>query len=198
MTEAPVTEAPLTEAPLTPAAVPDVERSTDADTDEGVEAGTDAADPTAPDVEQGRRWWPYMAIAAALLVGASLLSPAGRHQWDVSIFRQPTHYTTLSFVAAAKLPSTATAGKPVSLVVALGNNEGRLVDYPYVVTSANATGSDVRVVQRATVAVPAGHVREVAINVAPTCTSASCRLAVLLPEQAESIDVLLRVHRPTK
>jgi O-antigen/teichoic acid export membrane protein len=137
--QAPLIGAWATEAPLAGALITDVvtERSTAG----GRHVRVSAGDPTEPAAKEGRRWWPFVAVVVALLIGASLLSPAGRRQWDVSIFRQPTHYTTLSFEAAAKLPSTATAGKSVQLLFAVGNNEGRRVDYSYVVTSANADGS---------------------------------------------------------
>jgi O-antigen/teichoic acid export membrane protein len=149
-----------------------------------------------PAPRKGRRWWPSIAVVVVLLVGATLVTPAGRHQWDISILRQPTHDTTLSFENATTLPANVAAGKSVHLLFTVSNNEGRRVDYSYVVTSANADGSHAMVLKRSTVAVPAGRTQAVAIVAAPVCASASCRLAVRLPSQKETIDALVRVHRP--
>jgi hypothetical protein len=173
-------------APLTvrPARLDD----TAADSDEHVE----------PVPEGGRRWWPFVAVAAAILLGASLISPAGRHQWDVSLFRQPTHYTTLSFERAGNLPTSVTAGKSVHLLFTVENSEGRTVDYPYLVTSANADGSDVGVLEHGKVAVASGRTQPVEVTAAPVCTSSSCQLAISLPGQKETIDVLIKMNRPKK
>jgi O-antigen/teichoic acid export membrane protein len=151
-----------------------------------------------PVPEGGRRWWPFVAVAAAVLLAASLISPAGRHQWDVSLLRQPAHYTTLSFERAGNLPTSVTAGKSVHLLFAVENNEGRRVDYPYLVTSANADGSHVGVLEHGKVAVASGRTQAVEVIAAPVCTSSSCQLAISLPGEKEAIDVLIKMNRPKK
>jgi O-antigen/teichoic acid export membrane protein len=166
-------------------------------------AGTDAVaddseEQLEPVSEGGRRWWPFVAVAAVILLGASLISPAGRHQWDISIFRQPTHYTTLSFERAATLPESVNAEKTVNLLFSVGNNEGRRVDYLYRVTSANSDGSDVKVLEHGKVAVPSGGAQSVEIIATPVCTTSSCRLAITLPAQKETIDVLVKTNGVTK
>jgi hypothetical protein len=145
-----------------------------------------------------RPWWPFVAVALVVLVGASLIFPAGRHQWAVSIIRQPTNYTALSFADAGHLPSTVTAGTPVRVSFSVANHESKLVRYPYVVTSANV-GSDTTptVLERATVAVPSGGRRTTSTTVTPACTSSSCRITVSLPSHSESIDMLVHVNSPT-
>jgi O-antigen/teichoic acid export membrane protein len=197
LTEAWVTSLQATET-MTVTPVVEVTTAHPTDTDQGVAEDVATEDPDEPSVTKGRRWWPFIAVAAALLVGASLATPAGRHQWDVSIFRQPTHYTTLSFEDAAHLPSTVVAGRSVQLVFAVGNNEGKRLAYAYVVTSANAAGGDVKVVEHATVTVPSGRVQAVAVRAAPVCASSSCRLTIRLPKQSESINALIRVQSPAK
>ena len=145
----------------------------------------------------GRRWWPFVLAVIALLVGASLLFPAGRHQWAISIIRQPTHYTTLSFQDAGNLPSSITSGAPMHLSFTVANHEGRRIRYPYVLTSANVSpGRAPTVLDRAILTVPSGGQRTASITVRPLCTSASCRLQISLPGHPETIDALVRVHRP--
>jgi hypothetical protein len=149
-------------------------------------------------VERGRRWSPFVLAAIAVLVGVSLLLPAGRHQWAISIFRQQTRYTTLSFQDAATLPSTVAAGSSVHLSFTVENHEGQRVRYLYVLTSTNVAAADSQtILYRATLTLPDGGRRTVSITARPMCTSSYCRLQVSLPGHPETIDVLLHVHRPT-
>jgi O-antigen/teichoic acid export membrane protein len=191
VTQSGVIEAPVIEAPVSEGSVrgPTPERPLD--------RKVVADDPDESVSDQGRRWWPFVAAAVALLVGISLATPAGRHQWAISIARQPNHYTTLSFEQAAHLPTTVAAGTAVHLLFAVKNNEGRRIDYSYVVTSANAASSGpAKVLDRARVAVPAGRTQPVAIDVVPVCSSSSCRVQITLPSQSESIDAFIKVHGP--
>jgi len=192
-TETALSPARTTERPLSSVRVAEVvsEESNGARRRGGVSA--------APEVKKRRRRWPFLVVAVVLLIGASLLTltPAGRHRWDVSVLRRPTAATTLSFDAAEKLPSSATAGETVHLLFAVVNNEGRRIDYPFTVTSTNADGSDARVLERSTVDVPADRVQQVAVSAPAICTDSVCRLTIRLPEQAESIDVLIRIDRAT-
>jgi O-antigen/teichoic acid export membrane protein len=185
----PVEVAPLlgqvTEAPTSEGAI-----------DPSMNVGVKMRHAAPPQTREGRRWWVVAVVTVALLIGASLLSPAGRHQWAISILRQSTHDTTLSFEQAARLPTTVTAGKSVHLLFTVSNNEGRRVDYSYVVTSANTDGSHTRVLEHSTVAVPNGRTQAVAVTAAPACKDSSCRLEISLPSQKETIDALIRVHRP--
>jgi hypothetical protein len=185
-----VADAPTTWANGAPLVGVTIDRPLDVEGDESEADGSEA--------DGGRRWWPFVVAVAAVLVGASLVSPSGRHQWDVSIFRQPDNYTTLSFEGPAHLPSAAPSGTPVDLAFAVGNKEGHRVVYSYIVTSANADAGAGVVLEHSTVAVSANHTRVVRITVVPQCTTASCRVTITLPSETESIDALISVQGATK
>jgi hypothetical protein len=146
----------------------------------------------------GRPWWPFVAGAGAIFLAVSLLTPAGRHQWAVSIVRQPTRYTTLSFRHAAALPHDVNAGARVHLSFTVANHEGRRMHYPYLVsiTANPADDQAANVLRRASLTVPAGGQRTESVTVKPRCANASCRLQVSLPGHPETIDAILNVHRP--
>ena len=93
-------------------------------------------EPRADQELQGRRWWPILIPFALLAIGASLLWPAGRHQWALSLFRQPTRYTVLSFSHASALPSMAHINEPVTVSFMVGNHEGHAADYRYVLRTS--------------------------------------------------------------
>jgi Protein of unknown function (DUF1616) len=150
------------------------------------EAGTPA--------DEGRPWWPFILAGIAVLVAISLLIPAARHQWALSIARQPDHYTALSFRDAATLPQTIEAGGRIHVAFTVSNHEGRRVDYTYLLSSSNRLGTHPKVLRRSTVAVPKGGQRTESVTVRPACAGASCRLQVSLPGHSETIDVLLNVH----
>jgi hypothetical protein len=162
--------------------------------DSRVSAANDSAETVTP----GRAWWPFVAGVIALFLAVSLLTPGGRHQWAVSIFRQPARYTTLSFQNAAGLPEAANAGSRVHLTFTVANHEGRRIRYAYVVTStANPVADNVPVVlRRASLSVPAGGHRTEPVTVTARCTSSPCQLQVSLPGHPETIDALLNVHQP--
>jgi len=139
-----------------------------------------------------------VTAAVAIFLAVSVLTPAGRHQWAVSIFRQPAHYTTLSFRNAAGLPHDVNAGARVRLSFTLANHEGRRMDYPYVVSStANPPNGQIpNVLRRAELTVPAGGQRTETLTVKPRCSTSACRVRVSLPGHPETIDALLNVHHP--
>lgn len=142
-----------------------------------------------------RRWWPTLTAIAGLAVGASLLWPAGRHQWALSLFRQPTRYTVLSFNKAWALPTTAVIDEPITVSFTVGNREGRVVDYRYVL-SASGGGSS-RILEESTRTIDAGARWTVSRVVRPTCDTSPCRIEVSLPGHSETIDFLvtLKIHR---
>jgi hypothetical protein len=167
-------------------------------TEDSLEHSVTASDsPGAPE-PSGRAWWPFVTGAVAIFLVVSVLTPGGRHQWAVSIFRQPTHYTTLAFRNAAALPHDVNAGVPVHLSFTVANHEGRRVAYPYVVSSTPnpPDGRVPKVLHRASLTVPDGGQRTASVTVKPRCPSASCRLQVSLPGHPETIDALLNVHHP--
>jgi hypothetical protein len=111
------------------------------------------------------------------------------------LIRQPTPYTTLSFQDVAGLPHNVESGAPVHLTFTVANHEGRRIDYPVVLRSGNADGAGtVTALLRTTVTVPSGGQRSTSVSVRPACKTSACELQVSLPEQAETIDVVLAMH----
>ena len=144
---------------------------------------------------QERRWWPWVLALAAAVVAASLAVPAWRHQWALSFVRQGDHFTSLSFHDPSTLPSSLTAGTPLHLSFTVSNDEGHRTRYPYVVTSANAVGSQATtaVVARGSLALPAGEHTTMSVSVVPACSRAFCRVQISLPGHPETIDVLVHL-----
>jgi D-inositol-3-phosphate glycosyltransferase len=147
-----------------------------------------------PPARPGRaRWcWRVLAGAAGLAFALSLLVPAGRHQWALSLLRQPTWYTVLSFDRAAVLPARVTAGQPVHVGFTVGNREGRAMRYRYVIsTYPGGGGGRPRLLAESAKEVPAGSSWSVSATLRPHCGSAPCRIRVSLPGHPETIDFLL-------
>jgi hypothetical protein len=141
-----------------------------------------------------RRWWPILAPLAVLAIGASLLSPTGRHQWALSLVRQPARYTVLSFNHAANLPATAVIGRPIRVSFTVGNHEGHREDYRYVLRSAG--GGRSRILGGSARSVTAGMTWTVSTVVRPVCGTARCRIEVSLPGHRETIDFLVALKAP--
>ncbi len=163
--------------------------------------GTDVPEVGVPEVgvpAKGtrRRRWPLVAAAAVILAGISLATPAGRHQWALSLIRQPTPYTVLSFENAGSLPTTVPSGGSLDLAFAVTNHEGRDLSYRYLVTSASS-GQVPVVLRRGILVVPVGVRRTESVSVVPTCEDSPCRVQVSLPGPAESIDVQVQLHEPS-
>jgi hypothetical protein len=147
--------------------------------------------PSSQDGVSRRRWWPLLLPLALLAVALSLATPAGRHQWAVSIIRQPTQYTELSFNNAAALPATATQNEPIKISFTIGNNQGQAVSYRYVVSESPATTS--KSLYSAEKTIPTGTKLTIPITVRPTCPSSPCKIAISLPGHPETIDFLVNL-----
>jgi hypothetical protein len=149
-----------------------------------------------------RRWWPTVTALALLAVGASLLAPYGRHQWALSLFRQPAPYTALAFSRPAALPATAVANEPVGISFTVANHEGHAARYRYVVSvgsvfSAGSSGTGsvrTRILGSSGRTVPDGATWTVSTAVRPACGSSPCRLEVSLPGYPETIDFLVTLR----
>jgi len=139
-----------------------------------------------------RRWWPALTALAIMAVGVSLVLPAGRHQWALSLFRQPTRYTALSFNQAQDLPATTIMGKAIRISFSVGNQEGHAVGYRYVL-SASGGGSSL-VLGESARTVAAGATWKVSAVVRPTCDGSPCRIEVTLPGHPEEIDFLVMLR----
>jgi hypothetical protein len=140
----------------------------------------------------GRRWWPVLAPLAIVAIGASLITSGGRHQWALSIFRQPTPYTALSFNRAWALPATAVRNQPVAISFAINNQEGQAVSYRYVLSESAGGVSQTLGGSSRTVA--AGATWSVSTVVRPDCGSSPCRVEVSLPGHPETIDFLVTLR----
>lgn len=135
-------------------------------------------------------WWLCGAgLVVAVLVVASLLSPWARHQWALSLGRQPTPHTQLGFNDAVGLPVTAVRGKGIPISFAITNDEGKAMSYQYVV--ASGSGTKLETLSTATETVAAGASLNVKMTVVPKCAAAACRVQVSLPRQRETIDFLV-------
>ena len=143
--------------------------------------------PTERDRE--RRWWPVVVPLALIAIAASLILPAGRHQWALSLFRQPTSYTSLSFGKAWALPTTAVRGAPLTFSFSVGNHEGRAVTYRYLLSEGPASKG--HTVGQSTKIVAPGATWTVSTTVRAACTSSPCRVQVSLPGHPEMIDFLV-------
>jgi hypothetical protein len=141
------------------------------------------------EIPRQRRWWPILAPLALLAVAASLLVPAARHQWALSLFRQPTHYTALSFDRPWTLPASAVTDQTLAVSFSIANHEGRAVRYRYVL-SEQAIGPPQTLAQ-ATKIVKAEATWTVRTSISLTCAASPCRVQVSLPGHPETIDFLL-------
>ena len=139
------------------------------------------------------RWcWRVLAGAAGLASAISLLVPAGRHQWALSLLRQPTRYTVLYFDRATVLQDRVSLGQPVDFAFTVGNREGRALRYRYVISAYPLGSGGGRPLQLAESAklVPAGSNWSVSVTVRPRCGGSPCRIQVALPGHPETIDFL--------
>jgi hypothetical protein len=139
--------------------------------------------------------WDFWLLGAGLLAiafaAASFVSPWVRHEWTLSLQRQPTPYTQLGFTDAANLPVAGVPGDSIPISFVITNDEGRQVSYRYVV--ASGSGTKLTALSSGTRVLAAGASWGVGIAIVPKCaaTATSCRVQVSLPEQNESIDFIL-------
>jgi Protein of unknown function (DUF1616) len=148
-------------------------------------------------------WWlGGTALVAGLLLVGSILFPSVRHQLSLSVVRQNPPYTQLAFTNAAALPATAIAGKAIHISFSITNDEGKPVQYQYVVASGSAasSGSEAKLksLTSSIETVSAGATWTVNTTVVPKCAASVCRLQVSLPRQGESIDFTLEEKSAAK
>jgi hypothetical protein len=153
--------------------------------------GGSSGDQESPDAPGRRRWWPIAAAAVAIAIAASLLFPAGRHQWALSIIRQPARYTALSFRYAWLLPTSNPSSRTFPLFFTIRNEEGHALNYHYILRETDILGS--RTLSTGGQTITAGATWYVDTKVRPTCSVSPCRVEVLLPGHAETIDFFLTV-----
>jgi hypothetical protein len=148
--------------------------------------------PTGTDHHGGsrhRRWWPALTPLAVVAIGLSLVSPAGRHEWALSLFRQPTYSTVLFFNRAWALPTTTVVRAPLAVSFTIGNNEGRAESYRYVLSISSDRFN--RVLSESAEMIGAGKTWTVSTVIRPACDASHCRVEVSLPGHPETIDFLI-------
>ena len=139
----------------------------------------------------GRRWWIVAVPLIMLLLAISLIDPSARHQWALSLFRQPTPYTALSFGSAWALPKAIVPNEPIPVSFVITNQQGHDETYRYVIRQSSAGLSTT--LGSATKNVHAGHSWTVSTVIRPTCLISPCRIQVSLPGHPEIIDFLAAV-----
>lgn len=139
------------------------------------------------DTPRRRSWWRLTAAIAALALAASLLLPVGRHEWALSLIRQPTRYTALAFKYAWLLPANATIDARIPVFFTVANQEGSTQRYRYVVREIDPLGNS-RTLGGADITVAAGATGTVDTSVRPTCSLSPCQIQVSLPGHQETID----------
>jgi hypothetical protein len=145
---------------------------------------------------QRRRWWPAAVIATVIAISVTFLVPAGRHQWAISIFRQPTHYTALAIKYAWLLPSTKPLYSRVPLFFTVSNQQGEPLRYRYVVRELDPLGN-VRQLGSGAKTVAAGATWTVDTSVRPSCSLSPCEIQITLPGHPETADFLLTLTAGT-
>jgi hypothetical protein len=139
-----------------------------------------------------RRWWPVLVPVVLLTIAASICLPSGRHQWALSLVRQPTPYTTLAFDHPADLPATAVVNRPIGVSFSISNREGRALTYEYVLTQNSSRA--VTVLRRSARTVAVNGSWNIMTTIRPSCSSSPCRIQVSLPGHPEKIDFLVSLR----
>ena len=154
---------------------------------------TDQASPTDQEGEPpSRRWWPVLLPLALAVIAVSVYLPSSRHQWALSLIRQPTLYTVLAFNRATSLPTQSVINQPITVSFAIGNREGRTTNYRYVLTqNPSQTAS---VLGHSTKSVASGATWNVTTTIRPSCQASPCRIQVSLPGHPEKIDFLVSLR----
>jgi hypothetical protein len=141
------------------------------------------------DQPPGRRRWPAVAAFVILVVALTLLFPAVRHQWALSLIRQPAAFTALSFDDPSALPAYADKNQPITVSFTVSNQEGRATRYRYVLTESAAGKAET--LEQSSKTVAPGSQWNVSTVVRPTCATSPCRVEVSLPGHPETIDFLV-------
>jgi hypothetical protein len=137
-------------------------------------------------VRRLRPWW-AVGVGSILLAG-SLLTPQGRHEWSVSLFRQPSAITTLSFADPSALPAEWTCGRTLPVQFVVENRQGRTADLHYVVTQEDDLGARAAAMRaQGTLTVADGTAAPVTVQVRPDCPATSSRIRVSVVGHPQTI-----------
>ena len=139
-------------------------------------------------------WLCGACLILAIIVVTSIISPAIRQQWKLSLFRQNEPYTELAFSHPTLLPGSAVRGASIHISFSITNNGAIPVSYRYVVASGSGTAS--QSLESARRKVAPGATWTVNTVVVPKCAEPACRMEVSLPQQHERIDFLFKLKQP--
>lgn len=127
-----------------------------------------------------------LAVLLLLLVAIAAAFPRQlKHQWELSVVRQPTPYTQLYFTAPASIPSVLAAGQQNTFDFTIENDEGRAYRYTYVVTLQDSRAR--QQVSKETVMVNSGERVTRAVTVDPTDKESRYLVSVTIPTLNQSI-----------
>jgi len=143
-----------------------------------------------------RRFWIVLIAFVVIGIAGSTISPTIRHQWALSLIRQPTRYTLLYFDHPASLPNEVTEGQSISFSFTIGNEQGRSVIYRYDigVTPANDPQSQLH----SMTVLANGAMRSIPVKLRPLCMSTPCQIRVSLPAHHQSIHFIVKFNGTTK
>jgi len=150
-----------------------------------------ATPPVEYDEPPTKRWWPLLAPLAVVVLLSTLVFSAGRHEWALSLFRQPTPYTALSLNKAWDLPSTYALGQAIPISFTISNQEGRTISYRYVVSES--AGGTSETMSQSSRKVAVGASSTISTVVRPTCIRSPCRIQISLPGHPEIVDFLINL-----
>jgi hypothetical protein len=129
---------------------------------------------------------------ALMAIAASVLVPAGRREWALSLGDQPTRYTALSFNKSWALPNVDAFGAPIPVSFEISNQEGQPTRYRYVLSETD--GIVTRQLGAAARLVAAGGRWTVSAIVHPTCPGPVCHIEVHLPGRPEMIEFVVNLY----
>jgi hypothetical protein len=128
-----------------------------------------------------RRWWPVTCFVAAIALAVTLILPSGRHQWALSVFRQPARYTALSFRYAWLLPAAGYDDQTFPLFFTITNQEAHTVTYTYDIEQFRPF----EVLSTGVQTIRSGETSTVDTRVTPQCRGTfMCSVEVILPRHA--------------
>ncbi len=129
-----------------------------------------------------------VGLAVLLLLVVAIVAAFPRqikHQWELSVVRQPTPYTQLYFTAPASIPRVLAVGQQNTFDFTIENDEGRASRYTYVVTLEDSRAR--QQVSKETVMVNSGERVTRAVTVDPTDKASRYLVSVTIPTLNQSI-----------
>jgi hypothetical protein len=92
------------------------------------------------------------------------------------------------------LPTTVAINNPITVSFTVGNHEGRVMDFRYVISASSGRSS--RILGESTRSIAAGASWIVTRTLRSRCRTSPCRIEVSLPGHPERIDFLVSLKTP--